>query len=225
MLGLFRSADLFTYFVRAVVLLTTLPLHEFAHAWAAYKLGDDTASIHGRLTINPFAHLDPVGSLMIILVGFGWAKPVPINPTRFRGDMRKGMAISALAGPAANIVVAFITLIILKLLVGASYMLTGSSTSFSVLIQIFSLMTWVNISLGVFNLLPFPPLDGWRIASAVLPNKTYWQIAAYERQFSFALLLLVAMGFVSPIISLIANPIYNLLDFSTGWVYLLFGLH
>jgi Zn-dependent protease len=226
MLGLsLSSTNLFVYFVRAMVVLTTLPLHEYAHAWAAYRLGDDTAAVRGRMTLNPFVHLDPVGTLMIILAGFGWAKPVPVNPTRFRGDMRKGMAITGLAGPAANILLALVTLSLYKFLSVIAYVLVPAlSKVLQVPINIFSIMTWVNISLAVFNLLPFPPLDGWKIAGALLPDRTYWKIAAYERQFAMALMVLVLMGLVSPIISALAGPVYSLLDYSTNWILWLFGV-
>ena len=112
--------DLFEILVRAIVLLTAIPVHEAAHAYVADRLGDHTARYQGRLTLNPMAHFDPVGSMAMILTGIGWAKPVPINPLNFK-DTKKGMAISAAAGPISNLIVAVISLVVAKILLYAGY--------------------------------------------------------------------------------------------------------
>ena len=106
-----NPSTILKYVVRIIIIFTILPIHEYAHAWAAKKLGDDTALYSGRLTLNPLAHIDPIGAILLFFTGFGWAKPVPVNPMRFKKS-RKGMALTALAGPASNLIVAFIVLII-----------------------------------------------------------------------------------------------------------------
>ena len=153
--------DFFEIIVHAIVLFTAIPVHEAAHAYVADKLGDPTAKYMGRLTLNPMAHFDLMGSVAMLLFGIGWAKPVPINPLKFK-DQKKGMAISAAAGPISNIIVAAISLAIAKLLLYISYS-SGANTVISTLFTIFRSMCFINISLAIFNLIPIPPLDGYKI--------------------------------------------------------------
>ncbi len=150
----------------------SLSVHEWAHAWAAYKLGDDTASLQGRLTLNPLAHIDPIGTFLLPLMGipFGWAKPVPINPLRFHGSVtvRKGMLLTAAAGPLSNIVLAvFCTVLyLLAALAGAGLWTWGPS-----LFILLHMMILMNVSLAAFNAIPVPPLDGSRVADALVPDR------------------------------------------------------
>ena len=156
-----------TLVIRAFVLFTTMPIHECAHGLAANWLGDDTAERAGRLSLNPFKHLDLMGSLMILLAGFGWAKPVPVNPYNFnrKGISRKaGMAITAVAGPLSNLLLALLFFLLCKIILVA--------TELPIIIaQVFLMIAQINICLGVFNLLPIYPLDGSRILGFFLPDR------------------------------------------------------
>lgn len=169
-----------------ILLLLSLTVHEFAHAWSAWKLGDDTASLQGRMTLNPFAHVEPIGTLVLPLVGipFGWAKPVPVNPARFnRGvTMGGGMAITAVAGPISNVLVALAAAVGLRLT--HRYLPAPPE----VLLMILYYFLNVNVGLAIFNLIPLPPLDGSRIVAWLMP---YRMRDAWHRleQISPALLL------------------------------------
>lgn len=161
---MFSRLNPVTILVRALVLFTAMPIHECAHGWVADKLGDHTARSQGRLTLNPFHHLDPFGSVLLLLAGVGWAKPVPVNPYYFHKiDRRAGMALTALAGPVSNLLMSIITLLIAKLL-----LLFGVN---GILVSIFITMCQINLGLAVFNLIPIHPLDGSRILSYFLPAK------------------------------------------------------
>ncbi len=161
---MFSRLNPVTVLVRALVLFTAMPIHECAHGWVADKLGDHTARSQGRLTLNQFHHLDPFGSVLLLLAGVGWAKPVPVNPYYFHKiDRRAGMALTALAGPVSNLLMSIITLLIAKLL-----LLFGVN---GILVSIFITMCQINLGLAVFNLIPIHPLDGSRILSYFLPAK------------------------------------------------------
>ena len=161
---MFSRLNPVTVLVRALVLFTAMPIHECAHGWVADKLGDHTARSQGRLTLNPFHHLDPFGSVLLLLAGVGWAKPGPVNPYYFHKiDRRAGMALTALAGPVSNLLMSIITLLIAKLL-----LLFGVN---GILVSIFITMCQINLGLAVFNLIPIHPLDGSRILSYFLPAK------------------------------------------------------
>jgi Zn-dependent protease len=156
-----------------LALVISLSIHEFAHAWSAYELGDATARNQGRLTLNPIAHLDPIGALMIVFmsisgVGIGWAKPVPVNPYNLRTDPRVGMGLTSAAGPFSNLVLAALFAIPLRL-----------GLQVPSLLQSFILvMVIVNVSLALFNLIPLPPLDGFSVVQGILGTfRTRW---AYE---------------------------------------------
>lgn len=168
------------------------PVHESAHAWMAEKLGDSTGKLKGRITMNPLAHLNLVGTLMILLFGFGFAKPVPVNIRNFPAKKRKGyFALTALAGPVSNLILALIFCVFQS---AARFALekTGSEV---VMLQVtyyfFMYAAYVNISLAVFNLVPIPPLDGSRLLTAALPDRIYYKIMQYERYSMIALFLLI----------------------------------
>jgi len=188
--GEFSFGYLLTYVLASlVVIFLTLPIHEFAHGYAATKLGDWTPRYQGRLTLNPFAHIDYMGALCILLFGFGWAKPVGVNTNNFRNPKRD-MAITAFAGPLSNIVVAFAALLLANccLLIPAEFVATFYAMYF------FIYIATINVSLAVFNLIPIPPLDGSRLLSAFLPYKYYYQLMRYERYFSIIIFALIWSG-------------------------------
>lgn len=180
----------------SVVVFLVMPLHEFAHGLIAYKLGDKTAKNMGRLRFSPAAHIDPIGALMILLVGFGWAKPVPVNPRNFKNP-KIGMALTALAGPISNLLAALVGGLFVNGLIALVYNVSMSNFMYTILELLwvfFSYFLSVNITLAVFNLIPIPPLDGSKILFAILPNKLVYKIYQYERYFSTVLILLVALG-------------------------------
>lgn len=189
------------------VILLTMPIHEWAHGFIATKLGDPTPRYQGRLTLNPFAHIDYIGALAIIFFGVGWAKPVQINPRNFKNP-KVGMAITALAGPVANIVMAFV----MMLLSNVAYLLPfGNITSYIALF--FTSVAYTNIFLAVFNLIPVPPFDGSRILNAVLPDKYYFKLMQYERYSMFIILIIVATGILDKPLSLICGSIFDIINF------------
>lgn len=206
-----------TLFSLLVVLLVVFPVHECSHALAAKLLGDDTAERQGRITLNPFAHLDIMGTIGILLLGIGWAKPVPINPARCRKVSQKAaMAITAAAGPLANFVSAFVFMIILKIVM-LNYNAETADTLFYVM---FALETIIDIDIfnGVFNLLPVPPFDGSRVFFAFLPQKYYFAIMKYEQYIMIGLLILMYTGIISIPFRILSNWIYNLFYMATGFI-------
>ena len=204
---------LYILIIRLIVALTALPMHECAHAYAAMRMGDHTAERQGRLTLNPFAHFDPIGTTAIILFGFGWAKPVPINPLNFNNP-KKGMMLSALAGPLSNIGLAFLSMVFYKLVPLLSYIGVGASFV-STLSTFFYYAMTINISLGVFNLIPIPPLDGSRIATYFLPQRTYFKIMQYERYILIAFFLILWLGVLDMPIAFVDGLVTKGLDFIT----------
>ncbi len=199
-----------------IVIFVTLPFHEFAHAYVAYKLGDNTARYRGRLTVNPLAHIDYMGSLSILLFGFGWANPVPINPNNFKNP-KAGMAISAFAGPLMNILLAFVGSFGFY---GFRSLLYSSGNEIYMYI---ALIMWyfctLNIGLAVFNLLPIPPLDGWKVLGVLLPSKYYWMIMSYERYISFALILLIFTGGLDFPITWLSNQILEVVSYIPSLIF------
>ncbi|MBQ5321691.1 MAG: site-2 protease family protein [Oscillospiraceae bacterium] len=204
--------DPITILISAVVLLTAFPIHEYAHGYAAYKLGDDTAAMQGRLSLNPLVHLDPIGTVCMLLFGFGWAKPVPVNPVRFKKvSMKTGMAITAFAGPLSNIVLSFISYIIYKILLYV-YLAGNEAAFIDFLLTVFSVMTSLNIGLAIFNLIPIPPLDGSRILFALLPERYYFKVMQYERYIRLGLLVLIFLGVLDTPLAIVRSFFFNLFD-------------
>jgi Zn-dependent protease len=199
------------------VLLLSLTVHEFAHAWAARRLGDDTAMRMGRYTLNPLAHMDPIGTFFLPVftnIPFGWAKPVPVNPGRFRRgvNMGKGMMFTALAGPASNFLLGIASALLLGLVarIDPSLGTGGDGRGASGIAAAFLYsMIQMNVVLGIFNLLPIPPLDGSRIVDAFLPARFRPAWETFSRFSIFALLILVFFGW-----RLIGGPI----NAAIGWM-------
>ena len=192
---------------RVFVMFCILPIHEYAHALVATKLGDQTARLSGRLTINPLAHLDLIGSLMILLVGFGYAKPVPINMRNFK-NRKGGTALTALAGPLSNLIMAFLSLIVYCAVFKFGDM---SNNMISALMTFFAVVAQIDISLAVFNLIPIPPLDGSRIIGLVIPDKAYYKIMQYERYIVLGVLALMLLGAFDRPMAFVSGGISNLL--------------
>ena len=176
-----------------------LTFHEYAHGWVAYRLGDRTAEMQGRLTINPVAHLDPVGFILLLLAGFGWAKPGPVNPYNFKCDLKQGMMLVSLAGPATNFLLAVVSAVVWGMFAGLQL------AYFS---DIMINMIWINVILAIFNLIPIPPLDGSKILAGLLPGRQDWlnQLESYG---PILLIILVFFGF--RFLSILINPIANIL--------------
>jgi len=189
-------------------LVFSLSFHEFAHAWMAYRLGDSTAARLGRLTLNPISHLDPVGSIALLLMGFGWAKPVPVD-SRYLKNPKKDMVKVAAAGPISNIVLAIVAALVLRLLFSTDLLTSGIKTFFIIFMQI-------NITLAIFNLLPVSPLDGSQILSPFLEKKfgpeIVWKMQLYGPRILFFIILFSIVTDIH-IFSFIINPIFNFFIF------------
>lgn len=189
------------------ITLIALSGHEFAHGFVSDKLGDPTPRQQGRLTLNPLAHLDLVGTILMILTGFGWAKPVMVNP-RYYKNVKSGMALTAAAGPLANLVMAFIGMLIYAIfyIINAKFQL-GWETAVSITGQIAYLFAFRNLCFMIFNIIPIPPLDGFKVLGIIVPNRVYYNILQYERYAIIIIMILSLTGAFSAIIGTGVNAV------------------
>lgn len=197
--------------ITAFCVFLSLSIHEFSHGLAAYKLGDDTAKNMGRLNLSPLSHLDPIGAICLFLFGFGWAKPVPINPGNFKPGKRKsGMVLTSLAGPLSNLLAAFVSVFLLYA-VRAFFPVTNSimSSLDTIIGTVLVTLIYMNIGLAIFNLFPVPPLDGSKILSAILPTRIYFRIMQYEQYGFILLLILLNLPIFSNILSILQHGVLS----------------
>ncbi len=202
------------------IILLSLSLHEAAHGYVAYKLGDPTARNFGRLTLNPAKHLDPIGFLCMLLAGIGWAKPVPVNSRNFKKPKRD-MALTSAAGPISNLLLAVIFTGLLRLFFALlPYMTLINDKNAMIIYCIYLLLYYgisLNLTLAVFNLLPIPSFDGSRLLFLFLPSKYYFSIMKYERYISLIFMVLLFLGVLSPVISFVRGGLMNLLFMAFGF--------
>jgi len=207
--------NLYEFLGIIIAFVFALTIHEFAHAWVSDRLGDPTARLMGRLTLNPRVHLDPLGTLMILFASFGWAKPVPFDPFNLKNPRRDTMFIS-LAGPVANLLGASISAVLLRLVLliptGSSMVIEGIVTFFITLLMMFVIL---NVNLAIFNLIPIHPLDGFKIVEGILPERESKQWASLQGLGIFMIILFVfpLFGGTSPILRFISPIITSIITF------------
>ena len=219
-LNFFRSGDwtsaMIGVCVSIFVVFCTLPIHEYAHAWMSTRLGDDTARLSGRLTLNPLAHIDPIGAVMILLIGFGYAKPVPVNMRNFKNP-KAGMAVTALAGPVSNLLAGFAAALLYNVAAIVATNVSLSTGAWELISIFFIYFISINISLAVFNLIPIPPLDGSKILFAFLPDRIVYKAYQNEQVLSIVLIVLIFTG-------VLTGPLSYLQNILTNWVFHLASL-
>ena len=211
--------DLVEALIRVFVIIISLSVHEASHAFRAYRLGDDTAQRAGRMTFNPLVHLDPLGTVMMFIARVGWAKPVPINPVLFTRakTMKRGIVEVSLAGPASNLILSFLSYLVFRILMLVQFLVAGNSgpgTLMLVFLLIFQTMFQLNVFLAVFNLMPIPPLDGYKIFGSLLPTNLYYKLMEHERAIGlvFIGIILFAGSVFSRVLYTVATPFFFIIE-------------
>lgn len=226
--GSFSQMDLIFLLLSIPVVLFSLSFHEAAHGFIAGKLGDPTARYHGRVTLNPIKHFDLIGSLSMLFLGIGWAKPVPINPRHFRNP-KKGMALTGLAGPVSNLILAFAAILVYRIMAavlplrvffmnGVMYYTNEALQLVDILALFFMNMASMNVALAVFNLIPVPPFDGSRVFYFLLPDRYYFGVMRYERTIMIVTMLLLFSGILDMPLTLARSAVIGLFEFIIGLV-------
>lgn len=196
-----------------------IPLHEYAHGWMAYKMGDNTAKLRGQLTLNPLAHIDPIGAILIVLIGFGWGRPVPIDERNFKNP-RKGILLTALAGPVSSLLLGWLLLFIMTIF---NHIPVLSGTILGVAINtFFSVSAQISIYIAVLNLLPVPPFDGFGVLSVFLTDRQYYKMVANQQLISTIVIVLLVTGILSRPLSWLAGFIINFFLFMSNLPFSLF---
>ena len=201
--------------------LLCITFHEVSHGWVAYRLGDPTAKDAGRLTLNPLKHIDMMGLLMMVVFKFGWAKPVPVNMMRFRNPKR-GMALTALAGPVSNVLLAYIAVVLYMALAAVYYVKAAAWLSY--VLTFLYCVQLISAGLAVFNIFPIPPLDGSKVLFALLPDAAYAKLMRYERYGMILLLVLVATGVLGKPLTTVTEAAFDKLFVFAEWGYELIGI-
>lgn len=202
--------NILSIIIQVCVVVMSITIHEYSHALSAYFLGDDTAKKAGRLKLNPISHIDPIGAIMLFVAHIGWAKPVPINPYNFR-DMKRDTAITASAGPISNFILAILSALIMRgIMTLNGTALIQDAMMFQILqiaMTFFYYSVYINVALGLFNLIPLPPLDGSKILGGFLSDEMYFRYTAREKQGAMILVLIMAISFIFkiPIFSMIID--------------------
>jgi len=205
--------NLFDMIIYLPAILIAITFHEFAHGLMAYRLGDPTPKYQGRLTLNPLAHLDPLGTLLLIVAHFGWAKPVQVNPLYFHGDRRRGMMLVSLAGPFINLVLAYVAALFIGL------MFREKIPYNPVFLSFFQACVQINLVLAAFNLIPVPPLDGSKILAGILPRESAGFIYRIEPYGPVVLMLLIVTGATQIIFIPIVRVLSQVIFLATGIGY------
>lgn len=209
---MFFGSSITSMVATLLAVLMAITFHETAHGFVAYKLGDPTAKNQGRLTLNPIAHLDPIGALLMLVAGFGWAKPVPVNPFYFNGDRTKGMMLVSVAGPAVNLLLSFTAYFI--------FLAGNGFIAIPFLNMFLSYCVTLNLYLAVFNLIPIPPLDGSKILAGFLPKATAYKYLNTVEQYGFLILMVLVLFKITNLFLVpIANGILRVFGFVLGLIF------
>ncbi len=216
-LGMFNVESLLITLFTLPFLIFSLSVHEYAHGYIAMKMGDYTAKAHGRLTLNPIAHIDPLGLIALVLFKFGWAKPVPVNPYNFT-NRKKGYILVSLAGPISNLILTVgftVVYLLFLLLVPANILFSGNMAIYYVR-QVFSYAMSINIVLAIFNLIPIPPLDGSKILEALLPYKYLIKVERFLNKGQFVIfilfIILMRIGILDGLFDFVLGGYFRLLN-------------
>ncbi len=211
--------------ITAFCVFLSLSFHEFSHGLAAYKMGDNTAKNFGRLNMNPMSHIDPIGAICLFFFGFGWARPVPVNPRNFgQRKYKSAMVITSVAGPVSNLLLAFVAALssgLLYFAFGDSELSAVGYNIIRIVLTIFDTLMIMNISLAIFNLIPIPPLDGSKILNAVLPARIYFKIMQYEQYGFIILLLIINLPPFRGLLNFLVGGVYGILQSLVMWLAML----